>query len=586
MQVIPFDNSMASHEKSKYWSEKNGDVTPDQVYKSSGKKYWFDCPDCEHCFEIRASCVSIGNWCIYCAGKKLCTTEGCNFCVKRSFASSEKAKYWSRDKNGDVTPRQVTKSSQKKFWFDCECGHAFEDTLSHVTNSGRWCGYCSSKKICESDECQICFQKSFASHEKVIHWNKKKNGDMTPRELFKSSNTKCWFDCTTCSHSFESSLSHVVNEGTWCPFCSSQVLCRDSNCDFCFKKSFASSEKASHWDNFLNGKTPREVFKSSGKLWHFDCDCGHSFQSKLNLVKKGRWCPFCANRQLCLLKDCSVCYEKSFASSELSSCWNPSNKMTPRQVFKSAGQKHTFDCKKCNHSFEATLDSVSKGSWCPFCQNKLCDSENCTYCFARSFASQPRAVFWSNRNDVAPRSVTITANRNFYFDCGDCGNEFEAMLGNVKKGHWCPKCKRKGERKLYEFLKTIFPNIISEFKQEWCKNKTYLPFDFCIPGLKILVELDGNQHFVQTLDWKSPEETRTRDKYKQKCANQNGYSMIRLLQKNVWEDRYDWKTELVDMINEVAKCQTVENRYMCKRNEYEHHMSDSDEESVTTIAIC
>ena len=39
---IPFEKSFASHEKSKYWSDKN-ELKPYQVSKNSHKKYLFNC---------------------------------------------------------------------------------------------------------------------------------------------------------------------------------------------------------------------------------------------------------------------------------------------------------------------------------------------------------------------------------------------------------------------------------------------------------------------------------------------------------------------------------------------------------------
>ena len=38
---IPFERSFASHEKSNMWSVKNGDITQREVFKCSGKTYWF-----------------------------------------------------------------------------------------------------------------------------------------------------------------------------------------------------------------------------------------------------------------------------------------------------------------------------------------------------------------------------------------------------------------------------------------------------------------------------------------------------------------------------------------------------------------
>jgi len=66
------------------------------------------------------------------------------------------------------------------------------------------------------------------------------------------------------------------------------------------------------------------------------------------------------------------------------------------------------------------------------------------------------------------------------------------------------------------------------------QKKKHLPFDFCIQEHKIIIELDGRQHFKQVSNWCSPEEQFENDKFKEDCANNNGYSVIRLLQHDVF----------------------------------------------------
>jgi hypothetical protein len=53
-----------------------------------------------------------------------------------------------------------------------------------------------------------------------------------------------------------------------------------------------------------------------------------------------------------------------------------------------------------------------------------------------------------------------------------------------------------------------------------------------------------------------------------KCANDNGFSMIRILQDNVWKNKYDWLSELNENIGKVTSENRVQNIYMCKNNEY------------------
>jgi hypothetical protein len=128
---------------------------------------------------------------------------------ERSFAGHEKAKYWS--KKNEENPRDVFKGSNKKYWFDCECGHEFNGTLSNITYDNRWCPYCAHQKLCNNKECNKCYEKSFASHEKVKYWSKKNNEN--PRDVFKFSGKKYWFDCDF-GHEFNSKLcgtNHVYS---------------------------------------------------------------------------------------------------------------------------------------------------------------------------------------------------------------------------------------------------------------------------------------------------------------------------------------------------------------------------------------
>jgi hypothetical protein len=130
-------------------------------------------------------------------------------------------------------------------------------------------------------------------------------------------------------------------------------------------------------------------------------------------------------------------------------------------------------------------------------------------------------------------------------------------------------CKNKTEIKLHEHLLQKYPTLITQFKQEWCKNIRHLPFDFCIPEYKIIIELDGRQHFQQVSNWLSPEEQFENDKYKEKCANDNNYSVIRLLQDDVINDSYDWIKDLCDAIEEIKNGDEIVNVYLCKNGEYD-----------------
>jgi len=580
MSIIPFERTFASHSNAKHWNyEKNENINPINISLKSNKKYWFDCNTCNHTFDIALNNVCAGKWCPYCRSNKLCNKETCKLCFEKSFASHDKAKYWSSKNN--KRPRMVTKKSDsEKFWFDCEkCIHEFDSTLYNISQ-GKWCPYCAipTKRFCNSD-CEVCFKKSFASHEKSQFWSDK--NEIKPKDVLLGSNKSFKFNCGECHHEFEKTIGDITCSDGWCPYCCNppQKLCSELNCNHCFNNSFASHEKHKYWSSENGNITPRQVFKSSSAKYCFDCNvCGHPFNSRLSSITgHDSWCPYCAHQQLCDA-ECKLCFDKSFASHEKSTYWSSKNgNITQRQVFKSSNQKYWFDCNICEHTFCSALSHITAdhhNTWCPYCSNppqKKCAELNCEYCFDRSFASHYKAKYWSSKNgDTTPRQVFKSTRTKYIFQCDD-GHTFDTSLYSIVSGSWCPFCINKTESKLYEKIQPLYPTIITQFKQDWCKKKTHLPFDFCIKEHKIIVELDGPQHFRQVSNWSSPEEQLDNDKYKEKCANCNGYSIIRILQEDVYYDTYDWVKELCDAIEELIRGNEVANVYLSTNEDYDKY---------------
>lgn len=149
--------------------------------------------------------------------------------------------------------------------------------------------------------------------------------------------------------------------------------------------------------------------------------------------------------------------------------------------------------------------------------------------------------------------------------------EFKQTPKKHIKNSGCPLCVNKTEGIFYNKLKQIYPSITTQFRKAWCKSKRYLPFDFCIPEHNIIIELDGGQHFKQVRNWPSPEKQFETDKYKEKCANENQYSIIRILQEDVFNNRYDWTKEICDSIEEIKQNKTITNKYICKNGEYDKY---------------
>ena len=172
------------------------------------------------------------------------------------------------------------------------------------------------------------------------------------------------------------------------------------------------------------------------------------------------------------------------------------------------------------------------------------------------------------------KDIDLNRNTNISFIC-ECGIEKNKPFRTIEKyGSRCSSCqgKNKTEKKICDMLIDSF-EVIQGYYREWCKNKKKLPFDICVEELKIIVECDGPHHFQKVGYCPTPpEEIRKRDIYKMKCANDNGFSVIRIVQEDVWDDNYDWQEELLENINKIKKEGIVQNIFMCKNNEYKEHI--------------
>lgn len=417
------------------------------------------------------------------------------------------------------------------------------------------------------------YNNSFALHEKSKYWSSKNN--ISPQQVSYGSAKKYLFDCKICLHTFEKSINAITNGNSFCGFCSitHPLFCGVKECVFCFNRSFAKHEKSKFWSK-KNTFEPHQVSLKCNEKFYFDCyECNHTFEASLSNVSSGKWCSFCNGDKLCENNNCKYCFDKSFASNPISKYWSPKNSVIPRQLNLKSNKKYWFTCSDCNHVFERKLCKINENvnHHCPYCiipSKLLCDDNNCQTCFYKSFSSHEKAKYWSNKNKITPRSVFKNSNTKYLFYCNKCNGDFENTLNHISgRNDWCPNCKNKTEQKIYMALQANY-NIQIQFKTQWCKNKRCLPFDFCVTDYKIIIELDGRQHFEQVSNWSSPEEQLINDLYKENCANKNGYSTIRLLQEEVFYDKYDWLFELQQNIEKIKNDGIIQNIYICKNNEY------------------
>jgi very-short-patch-repair endonuclease len=99
-----------------------------------------------------------------------------------------------------------------------------------------------------------------------------------------------------------------------------------------------------------------------------------------------------------------------------------------------------------------------------------------------------------------------------------------------------------------------------------------MPFDFGSISKKILIEVDGAQHFTQISNWDSPESVQVKDIEKINHCIHQGYSIIHINQLDIWNNVYDWekvlKMEMERLHEKEPQC-----GFISSTPTYESHIS-------------
>ena len=103
---------------------------------------------------------------------------------------------------------------------------------------------------------------------------------------------------------------------------------------------------------------------------------------------------------------------------------------------------------------------------------------------------------------------------------------FDSSLANIVNGKWCPTCKNKTEKLVLEFIQNLFSkkNVKHQFKHEKLKNILFYHLIYVSYHIKIIIEVDGGQHFFDVSYFISDAlEQCERDCNKMKIIFEEGY---------------------------------------------------------------
>ena len=415
---------------------KNGDLKPEHVFKSSGKKVWWLCSK-GHEWISNVLHRSHGNGCPYCSGKK--TGEDNNL----KFLFPDLAKEWHPTKNGNLKPEHITKSSNKKVWWLCSKGHEWLTKSNHRAGSGSNCPKCSNQSSRPEfrilAELETLFKKveSRFKYKKTeidiyikdinvgieydgSYFHKSKNSDEKKNKFLKNILTKL---IRVREKPLEklSDLDIIVKKKEITKDDLNKIIYSISN--FCDEQQMEILNKYLKHKLFVNEEAYRKY------LSYFPAPIPSNSLAAVypELIKEWN-------------------YKKNYP-------------MVPESFFPVTGTKVWWVCSKGHEWFVSPsdrnhrLDGKLKRSGCPYCVGRKASKEN-----NLKFSNPNLAKEWhpTKNGELKPDEVTPVSGKKVWWLCIK-GHEWESQISNRSNGKGCPYCSNHYPS-LFKIMKKLKSN--------------------------------------------------------------------------------------------------------------------------------
>lgn len=209
------ENDLASRNPalaSQWHPERNLPLTPAQVFPTTRRKVWWQCEQ-GHVWQASIQSRAEGTGCPVCAGKQVIPGENDLATVFPQVASQ-----WHREKNGTISPRELSPYSNKKVWWTCSLGHDYQAVVGERTNSGTGCPYCAGRRVLPG------FNDLATKMPQVAReWHPELNGGLTPDMVTAGSRKKVWWQCDLGHAWLAVVYSRTGEQLNGCPVCAGRV---------------------------------------------------------------------------------------------------------------------------------------------------------------------------------------------------------------------------------------------------------------------------------------------------------------------------------------------------------------------------
>lgn len=229
------------------------------------------------------------------------------------------AEEWDRKLNGNLSPKDVARFSNKKAHWKCKSGHRWIARIANRTKRGSGCPTCAGNFRAEAArKSRLAKTGSLKTQfpEIAAEWDSKRN-DRSPREISAGSKYLAHWKCRQCGRLWVATVNNRTKKtrATGCPACG-ETQRRASLQSRILRQSGSLEKKipelAAQWHPTRNSNlTAADVTAGSNvKVWWL-CERKHAWRTTPKSRASGSGCPECSNAKTSRLEIYILCELRS-----------------------------------------------------------------------------------------------------------------------------------------------------------------------------------------------------------------------------------------------------------------------------------
>lgn len=416
----------------------------------------------------------------------------------------EKAKNYAKSRGGECLATEYVSGQEKLEWKCNNPNHSSWFSGIHIIRKKSWCPKCAKEVLAKN---LILKDGLEQAHSLAL-----KNGGSCLSTEYINSTTKLLWKCNNSNHPPFYSVFNDTKKGRWCKQCANET----SRLKMTLKDGLEQAHALAIKNNGTCLST-EYINNSTKMLWKCSNNKHSIWQTDLNHVKKGSWCPECVK-----LSEDQV-LEKCHIKAKLM------NGVFLSTTYKNRESKLKFQCNKNHPAFETTYDNViNHDTWCPRCAGMFTSEE-----FLQK--AQEKAI---SKGGQCLSKEYVNGITKLIWKCAHPEHRpWKSTYSNVvNSDKWCPTCSNfihYKENKIRHLLEYLFDTEFPSSKPKWNinpKTKRLLQLDGYSQSLNLAFEFQGLQHYQEipyfNMDTETLKYLQFKDKIKKENCIKNNVKLI------------------------------------------------------------